>query len=106
MNRLLTLIIFISNTLVLADVVTKPAPGSTPSENSTGGSNAPIKLDRSKITNRIKLQFDEDLVKGNAENTELNFIQTRKDNSFKKMIKIRENFIPEIESSASELGSK
>ena len=67
---------------------------------------APIKLDRSKITNRIKLQFDEDLVKGNAENTELNFIQTRKDTNFKKMIKIRENFIPEIESSASELGSK
>lgn len=69
-------------------------------------SSAPIKLDRSKITNRIKLQFDEDLVKGNAENTELNFIQTRKENNFKKMIKIRENFIPEIESSSSELGSK
>lgn len=67
---------------------------------------APIKLDRSKITNRIKLQFDEDLVKGNAENTELNFIQTRKDTNFKKMIKIRENFIPEIESSVSELGTK
>jgi hypothetical protein len=66
----------------------------------------PIKLDRSKITKRIKLQFDEDLVKGNAENTELNFIQTRRDNNFKKMIKIRENFIPEIEDGITELGSK
>lgn len=107
MNKFLSLILSLTSTVVLADVVTKPAAGAAakPTEPSVG-SNAPIKLDRSKITNRIKLQFDEDLVKGNAENTELNFIQTRKENAFKKMIKIRENFIPEIESSASELGSK
>ena len=90
--------------MTLAQNEVKPAAPTAPTTGTPV--NAPIKLDRSKITNRIKLQFDEDLVKGNAENTELNFIQTRKENSFKKMIKIRENFIPEIESSSSELGSK
>ena len=77
-----------------------------PSAPKSAANPPPIKLDRSKISNRIKLQFDEDLVKGNAENTELNFIQTRKDTNFKKMIKIRENFIPEVESNSSELGTK
>ncbi len=106
MNKFLGLLILISSILAQAQIVVKPAAPAAPTTGTPTHSNAPIKLDRSKITNRIKLQFDEDLVKGNAENTELNFIQTRKENSFKKMIKIRENFIPEIESSASELGSK
>ncbi len=109
MNKILSLFIVFIAANTFAQVNLKPAAPSAPSTgtpvNATA-SGTPIKLDRSKITNRIKLQFDEDLVKGNAENTELNFIQTRKENSFKKMIKIRENFIPEIESSASELGSK
>lgn len=102
MNSLLGLLILIATAPVFGQ-------GGTPVKAPTAAAAkpaAPIKLDRSKVTNRIKLQFDEDLVKGNAENTELNFIQTRRENNFKKMIKIRENFIPEIESSASELGSK
>ena len=102
MNNFLSLLIIFSGAVAFAQIKTVPTVGGA----AKSVTNAPIKLDRSKITNRIKLQFDEDLVKGNAENTELNFIQTRKENNFKKMIKIRENFIPEIESSASELGSK
>lgn len=51
---------------------------------------------KSRASERLKLEFEEDLVEGGLENTELNFIQTRKDNNFKKMIKIRENFIPEV----------
>lgn len=106
MNKILSLFIVFIAANTFAQVNLKPAAPSTGTPVNATASGTPIKLDRSKITNRIKLQFDEDLVKGNAENTELNFIQTRKENSFKKMIKIRENFIPEIESSASELGSK
>lgn len=65
-----------------------------------------ITTKKSKASDRLKLEFEEDLVEGGLENTELNFIQMRKENNFKKMIKIRENFIPEIEGSSSELGSK
>ena len=109
MNKMIGLFIVFAAANTFAQVNLKPTAPTAPSTGtptSAASSGAPIKMDRSKITNRIKLQFDEDLVKGNAENTELNFIQIRKENSFKKMIKIRENFIPEIESSASELGSK
>lgn len=106
MNRFLGVLIIVLSTEVYSQGESKPPAAKAPTTETSSNPNAPIKLDRSKITNRIKLQFDEDLVQGNAENTELNFIQTRKENSFKKMIKIRENFIPEIESSASELGSK
>ncbi|MFK5282950.1 hypothetical protein ACI3PL_25620, partial [Lacticaseibacillus paracasei] len=39
---------------------------------------------KSRASERLTLEFEEDLVEGGLENTELNFIQTRKDNNFKK----------------------
>ena len=85
-----------------APVVPKPlaAPGAK------AGNASGITTKRSKASDRLKLEFEEDLIEGGLENTELNFIQMRKENNFKKMIKIRDNFIPEIEGSSSELGSK
>lgn len=54
----------------------------------------------------IRINFKDDLVKGRQEAPEGSFFQTKKDFNYKKIIKIRENFIPEVESSGLGLGSK
>ncbi len=54
----------------------------------------------------IRINFKDDLVKGRQEVPEGSFFQTKKDFNYKKIIKIRENFIPEVESSGLGLGSK
>ena len=47
---------------------------------------------------RITLNFGADMVKANAENPDLSNIHASKNFNWKKMIKIKENFIPEVES--------
>ncbi len=46
---------------------------------------------------RLKINFEEDLVKGNTANPDLSNIQASKNFNLKKMIKIKENFIPQVE---------
>ena len=45
-------------------------------------------------------------MKGRQEAPEGSFFQAKKDFNYKKIIKIRDNFIPEVESSGLGLGSK
>jgi hypothetical protein len=47
---------------------------------------------------RLKINFEEDLVKGDAEMPDLSNIQLSKQFNFKKMIKMKDNFIPQVES--------
>ena len=54
-----------------------------------------------KKPRRLKLQFEENLVKGSAESPETSFLNTKDEYNYKKMIKIRENFIPEVESDST-----
>ncbi len=54
----------------------------------------------------IRINFKDDLVKGRQEAPEGSFFQAKKDFNYKKIIKIRDNFIPEVESSGLGLGSK
>ncbi len=49
--------------------------------------------------NRIKLNFDDELVKGKFNSPEAMYITTRKNNNFKKLIKVRENFNSEMDKS-------
>ena len=49
--------------------------------------------------NRIKLNFEDDLIKGKYNSPEAMYITTRKNNNFKKLIKIRENFNSEMDKS-------
>lgn len=49
--------------------------------------------------NRIKIDFEDELVKGKFNSPEMMYINTRKNNNFKKLIKIRENFNSEMDKS-------
>ena len=54
---------------------------------------------------RIKLKFDYDDIKGSNPAPDMSLIQTQKNFNFKKLIKIRENFIPEAEVGGGAIGN-
>ncbi len=50
----------------------------------------------SKSPKKIVIQFDNELVDGKRENPELDYLFTRKEANYKKMMKLRDNFLPEV----------
>jgi hypothetical protein len=71
---------------------------------------APTKVDSKakEIANHRKLtiQFDDELVKGQQSTPEADYIFTRSQFNYKKMIRLRENFIPELEKGKDEFRGK
>lgn len=57
-----------------------------------------LSLAQEKNLRRLKIKFDDEKVLGNAENTDVINTQTMKQFNYKKMIKLRDNFIPQAES--------
>ena len=50
----------------------------------------------SNTKKRISLKFDNELVTTSGEAPPVNYMYTRGDANFKKMMKLRENFLPEV----------
>lgn len=48
---------------------------------------------------RIKLNFEDELIQGKRDNPELMMMNLRKRPAFKKLLKLRENFNPEMDRS-------
>jgi hypothetical protein len=46
---------------------------------------------------RFNVKFDDEMIKGAAEKPELEYLFQRSDVNFKKLIRLRENFIPEVQ---------
>ncbi len=46
---------------------------------------------------KFNVKFDDEMVKGAAEKPELEYLFQRGDVNFKKLIRLRENFIPEVQ---------
>ena len=46
---------------------------------------------------KFNVKFDDELVKGAAETPETEFLFQKSDFNFKKLIRLRENFIPEVQ---------
>lgn len=55
---------------------------------------------------KLTIQFDDELVKGAQANPEAEYIFTRSQFNYKKMIRLRENFIPELEKGKDEFRGK
>lgn len=49
------------------------------------------------------LNFDDELIQGDAQKPELFYLLERKQYNFKKLIRLRENFIPEMTSTVEEI---
>ncbi len=54
---------------------------------------------------RLSLDFEDELVSGEKLNPEVETIFSRKNSNFKRMIKLRNNFIPEVKRGSGEFGS-
>lgn len=50
----------------------------------------------SKAPKKIVIEFDNELVGGKRESPELDYLFSRKEANYKKMMKLRENFLPEV----------
>ena len=45
---------------------------------------------------RISIKFENELVKGNIENPTMDYLFVRKEANYKKMMRLRDNFLPEV----------
>jgi hypothetical protein len=50
----------------------------------------------SKQAKKFSIRFDDELIKGAAENPEAEYLFNRGEFNFKRLIRLRENFIPEV----------
>ena len=78
-------------------------PPSNPSEAPvSAGANKGANLQRNK---KVNIGFDDELVKGRVNNPEVDYLFARKQFNFKKLIKLREDFIPEVQKGKVEYGA-
>ena len=96
-NRLIAVLLLLSlNVFAQKEATKPPAP---PSE----GTPDLVYADKNK---KIQLNFSDELVTGAAANTDVMFMDNRKGNSMKKLIRIRENFNSNMEKSKYEFKSR
>ena len=62
------------------------------------------KVKINKSGQRVKIDFEDELVSGEKAKPDAQLIQSRKSSDFKKLIKLRENFIPEAKKGSKEFG--
>lgn len=56
-----------------------------------------------KKPKRTVIDFEEDLIQGDRTNPELFYLLERKQFNYKKLIRLRENFLPEMRRTAEEI---
>ncbi len=57
----------------------------------------------SKSIKKINVKFDDEMVKGGSDKPDLEILMQRSNGNFKKLIRLRENFIPEIQKGKDDL---
>ncbi len=56
-----------------------------------------------KSNKKVSIDFEEDLVEGTAQKPDLMFLFQKKNFNYKKLIRLRENFLPEMRKTSEEL---
>lgn len=62
-----------------------------------------LALAQNKEPKRTVIDFEEDLIQGDRTNPELFYLLERKQFNYKKLIRLRENFLPEMRRTAEEI---
>lgn len=58
-----------------------------------------------KKPKRTTINFEDQLIKGQSQKPDLIYMLQKKDFNYKRLIRLRENFIPEMRNSANEIES-
>jgi len=83
--------------LIVMSIAAKAAQGSEFSDSDLGS------VDAAK-QKKINVKFGDEFVKGQEEHPSAEYLFDRKQFNFKKMIQLRENFIPEVEKGKDDFG--
>lgn len=59
-----------------------------------------------KSGKRTTVNFEDQLVEGQAQKPELFYLLQQRNNNFKRLIKLRENFLPEMRKTSEDIGRK
>lgn len=81
------------------------APTAAATSAATGGANAP-KTAVKNGAKRTEINFEDQLIEGSGSKPGIFFFMQQKGNSFKKLIKLRENFLPEMRRTSDEVVRK
>jgi hypothetical protein len=73
---------------------------------SVGGASSPSNSGIKTQGNKFTLDFDDELVTGKSVNPGVDFVFVRGQFNGKKMIRLRDNFLPEIENGKQEFSGK
>jgi hypothetical protein len=102
MKRFLLSVIICSFILCFGGVVNaqeeEAAPPAAPSASSVGA-----KGPRVKATRTQKLNFEDELVEGSTQKPELFYLFQKKNFNYKRLIKLRQNFIPEMRRNSEDI---
>lgn len=91
-----SLVIFLGTPAAFAQEEGGDAPAAAPS------SGAP-KARASKGTRTQKLNFEDELVEGGTQKPELFYLFQKKNFNYKRLIKLRQNFIPEMRKTSEDI---
>lgn len=101
MKRLLLSVITFSFIFCAADFARaqeeEAAPPAAPS------ASGPAKSARPKATRTQKLNFEDELVEGSTQKPELFYLFQKKNFNYKRLIKLRQNFIPEMRKNSEDI---
>jgi hypothetical protein len=61
------------------------------------------KVDSKKETHKQTLTFEDELIEGSTQKPELFYLFQKKNFNYKRLIKLRENFIPEMKRNAEDI---
>lgn len=100
----------ISLSVVAQDLSDLPPPvddfsRSSGEEPVAAGSGQQVKVQPGGKKQKLQLGFDDELVRGKLNNPEVDYLFARKQFNFKKLIKLREDFIPEVQKGKVEFGA-
>jgi hypothetical protein len=101
-NKLIILItgLILSSSMAVAQEADAPAAPAAPAAAAAPAKTANIKKGKVSVT------FDDELVKGSAVSPEGDVITSRLENRFKRFIKVRKDFIQDVENTKDEFGHK
>ena len=77
-----------------------------PGANSGANSSSTAKTAVKNGSKRTEINFEDQLIEGNGSKPGIFFFMQQKGNSFKKLIKLRENFLPEMRRTSDEVVRK
>jgi len=76
-----------------------PAQGATAAPAKSGGGGG-------KEGKKTSVNFEDQLIEGQTQKPELFYLLQNRNNNFKRLIKLRENFLPEMRKTAEDVGRK